>query len=125
MIRLILVIFLFSTPAFAYDDRDWSKVENEEPEFTKYYEVNLTLRIAFMGSQEALQEEWFLTHGTLTSENVFCLFVAGGKEFIPEIWVRVKINKGEVYPHISCFGHEVLHILKTLGLKVVNPDRGK
>ncbi len=119
-----MFVFLFSTSAFAYDDRDWAKLENEKPEFIQYYETVIKIRIAFVGSQETLQEEWFLTHGTLASDNVFCLSVAGGPEFIPEIWVRVKVNKGEVYPHISCFGHEILHIFKTLGLDVANPDKG-
>lgn len=121
---LVSVIFIFfNTFVYAYDDNDWAKIKNENPEYIEYYEVTITFRIAIGGSLKALQKAWYFNHpGTFWPESTFCQSVAGGGT-IPEIWIRAKIKGEDVYPHVSCFGHEILHILKKFGLDVINPDQ--
>ena len=126
MRRLTLLVsaffIFFNTFVYAYDDNDWATLKNENPEYAQFYEINLTLRIAVIGSIDTFRREWFIKHQTVLSENIFCISVAGNNT-IPEIWIAVKENNGNIYPHIGCLGHEFLHILKTLGVDVVNPDQ--
>ncbi len=130
-IILCLLILLFSSAAYAYDDEDWKRLPNNNPDFVQYAEATFILRIAIVGSIEKLRSEWSRVHGTVLDERNFCLSVAGGGT-IPEVWVQAKIVEtanqetgmryDEVWLDIMCFGHEIIHIFKD-GLKVVNPDR--
>ena len=130
-IILCLLILLFSSAAYAYDEKDWKRLPNNNPDFIQYFEGTFTLRVAILSSIETLRSEWFKVHGTVLDEGFYCLSVAGGGT-IPEIWVQAKVVEttnqetgmkyNEVWLDIMCFGHEILHIFKD-GLRVVNPDK--
>ena len=121
-IVLCLILLSFNLPAFAYDDEAWKKIPDDNSDFVQCYEKTFTLKIVLIGSMEKFRSEWFEQHGTRLKERTVCQSVAGAGT-IPEIWIQAKVINGEVWPHISCFGHEFIHILKTLGLRVVNPNR--
>lgn len=121
-IILCLLILLFSSAVLAYDIEDWKRLPNDNPEYVQYYENTITIKVIIVGSIETLHSEWFKLHGTVLDEKHFCLSVAGGGT-IPEIWIQAKVVDGEVWFETVCFGHEVIHILRTEGLDAVNPDR--
>ncbi len=122
IISFLFILFLLNSAVFAYDEEDWKRLPNDNPELIQYYEVTFTLKIGLVGSVEKFRSEWLAMHGTNLKDNAFCISVAGAGT-VPEIWIQTKVINGENWPLISCFGHEFIHILKTLGLKVVSPDR--
>ncbi|KKK56780.1 hypothetical protein LCGC14_3061100, partial [marine sediment metagenome] len=89
-IILCLLILLFSSAAYAYDEKDWKRLPNNNPDFIQYFEGTFTLRVAIVGSIETLRSEWFKVHGIVLDEGFYCLSVAGGG-IIPEIWVQGKV----------------------------------
>lgn len=122
IISFLFILLMLSSTVFAYDEEGWKRLLNDNSEYIQYYERTFTLRIVFVGSIEKFRSEWFDVHGTVLKEKTFCMSVAGANT-VPEIWIQVKEVNGEVWPNIVCFGHEILHIFKTLGLQVVNPNR--